>query len=256
MVEDLIQFSDSEDDDVFASVPLSSAFLLGIDWKSSNTSQGLLAWSPYNTYNQEIILPPSSPLLSSCCNPSSRCASRETRSTLSSIVSGLEDEFATNGVIITSDPADQQTYTLPTSATHQPVTQFNFNNHHQFTATLSRSKTGSKKSSSAPGVSSPHQLTNKQQPANIGRLHVSNIPFRFRREHLLKLFTQFGPLTDAEIIFNERGSKGFGFVSFAFSIDAEKAKKALHLATIEGRLIEVNYATPRPRHSRGCTRIS
>ncbi|XP_070186983.1 RNA binding protein fox-1 homolog 2-like isoform X9 [Littorina saxatilis] len=39
------------------------------------------------------------------------------------------------------------------------------------------------------------------------RLHVSNIPFRFREADLRQLLGQFGPILDVEIIFNERGSK-------------------------------------------------
>lgn len=84
---------------------------------------------------------------------------------------------------------------------------------------------------------------------NSGRLHVSNIPFRFRREHLANMFSSFGTILDAEIIFNERGSKGFGFVSFANPADADRAKRALDGVTIDGRKVEVNYATPRPKRS-------
>ncbi|KAG8178418.1 hypothetical protein JTE90_000931 [Oedothorax gibbosus] len=43
--------------------------------------------------------------------------------------------------------------------------------------------------------------------ANSKRLHVSNIPFRYRDPDLRQLFGQFGPILDVEIIFNERGSK-------------------------------------------------
>lgn len=39
------------------------------------------------------------------------------------------------------------------------------------------------------------------------RLHVSNIPFRFRDSDLRALFEKYGQVVDAEIIFNERGSK-------------------------------------------------
>ncbi|XP_074179136.1 RNA binding protein fox-1 homolog 1 isoform X10 [Rhinolophus sinicus] len=45
---------------------------------------------------------------------------------------------------------------------------------------------------------------NKSQPK---RLHVSNIPFRFRDPDLRQMFGQFGKILDVEIIFNERGSK-------------------------------------------------
>ncbi|XP_038129680.1 RNA binding protein fox-1 homolog 2-like isoform X2 [Cyprinodon tularosa] len=77
------------------------------------------------------------------------------------------------------------------------------------------------------------------------RLHVSNIPFRFRDPDLRQMFGQFGKILDVEIIFNERGSKGFGFVTFENSADAEKAREKLHGTQVEGRKIEVNNATAR-----------
>ncbi|XP_004523776.1 ice-structuring glycoprotein isoform X2 [Ceratitis capitata] len=92
---------------------------------------------------------------------------------------------------------------------------------------------------------------NQQQQAIIDaknqpkRLHVSNIPFRFRDPDLRAMFGQFGTILDVEIIFNERGSKGFGFVTFANSNDAERARERLHGTVVEGRKIEVNNATAR-----------
>jgi len=77
------------------------------------------------------------------------------------------------------------------------------------------------------------------------RLHVSNIPFRFRDPDLRAMFGKFGPILDVEIIFNERGSKGFGFVTFASASDAESARSELHGSVVEGRKIEVNNATAR-----------
>ncbi|CAL1272458.1 unnamed protein product [Larinioides sclopetarius] len=77
------------------------------------------------------------------------------------------------------------------------------------------------------------------------RLHVSNIPFRFRDPDLRQLFGQYGPILDVEIIFNERGSKGFGFVTFANSLDADRARDQLNGTVVEGRKIEVNNATAR-----------
>ncbi|RZC40738.1 RNA binding protein fox-1 -like protein 3, partial [Asbolus verrucosus] len=79
----------------------------------------------------------------------------------------------------------------------------------------------------------------KNQPK---RLHVSNIPFRFRDPDLRAMFGQFGPILDVEIIFNERGSKGFGFVTFANSADAERARDRLHGTVVEGRKIEAAAA--------------
>ncbi|XP_038066983.1 RNA binding protein fox-1 homolog 3-like isoform X3 [Patiria miniata] len=77
------------------------------------------------------------------------------------------------------------------------------------------------------------------------RLHVSNIPFRFRDPDLRVLFGPFGPIIDVEIIFNERGSKGFGFVTFQNSSDADRAREKLNGSIVEGRKIEVNNATAR-----------
>ncbi|GFN98356.1 RNA binding protein fox-1 [Plakobranchus ocellatus] len=77
------------------------------------------------------------------------------------------------------------------------------------------------------------------------RLHVSNIPFRFREADLRQLLGQFGTILDVEIIFNERGSKGFGFVTFANSADADRAREKLNGTVVEGRKIEVNNATAR-----------
>jgi len=104
--------------------------------------------------------------------------------------------------------------------------------------------------SSLPNVSTADQqlATSQQQSTNQGeekRLHVSNIPFRYREGNLREMFGKFGDIQDCEIIFNDRGSKGFGFITFKRAEDAEKAKNALHGTKVEGRKIEVNDATAR-----------
>ncbi|VDL96493.1 unnamed protein product [Schistocephalus solidus] len=71
------------------------------------------------------------------------------------------------------------------------------------------------------------------------RLHVSNIPFRFREADLRQLLGPFGTILDVEIIFNERGSKGFGFVTFATPEEADRARENLNGTVVEGRKIEV-----------------
>ncbi|XP_060101521.1 RNA binding protein fox-1 homolog 2 isoform X12 [Heteronotia binoei] len=48
---------------------------------------------------------------------------------------------------------------------------------------------------------------NTESKSTPKRLHVSNIPFRFRDPDLRQMFGQFGKILDVEIIFNERGSK-------------------------------------------------
>ncbi|XP_076366666.1 RNA binding protein fox-1 homolog 1-like isoform X1 [Tachypleus tridentatus] len=94
-------------------------------------------------------------------------------------------------------------------------------------------------------ISGQHGGTDAPKSNQPKRLHVSNIPFRFRDPDLRQLFGQFGPILDVEIIFNERGSKGFGFVTFASSADADRAREQLNGTVVEGRKIEVNHATAR-----------
>ncbi|XP_060605479.1 RNA binding protein fox-1 homolog 3-like isoform X5 [Ruditapes philippinarum] len=102
-----------------------------------------------------------------------------------------------------------------------------------------------------PQQQSPTEAGSKVEAVSPGaaqgpkRLHVSNIPFRFREADLRNLLGQFGPILDVEIIFNERGSKGFGFVTFQNSVDADRAREKLNGTVVEGRKVEVNNATAR-----------
>lgn len=75
------------------------------------------------------------------------------------------------------------------------------------------------------------------------RLHVTNVPFKLRDLDLGAMFLNFGPILDAEIIYNYRGSKGFGFITLAYEWEAERAKASLHGTLIDGRYIEVNNAS-------------
>ncbi|CAL1611007.1 unnamed protein product [Knipowitschia caucasica] len=95
---------------------------------------------------------------------------------------------------------------------------------------------------SGAGSGSDEEGSSKSQPK---RLHVSNIPFRFRDPDLRQMFGQFGKILDVEIIFNERGSKGFGFVTFESAAEADRAREKLNGTIVEGRKIEVNNATAR-----------
>ncbi|KAM8735609.1 RNA binding protein fox-1 homolog 1-like isoform 1-T1 [Acanthopagrus schlegelii] len=97
-------------------------------------------------------------------------------------------------------------------------------------------------SAGGAGSGSDEEGSGKAQPK---RLHVSNIPFRFRDPDLRQMFGQFGKILDVEIIFNERGSKGFGFVTFESATEADRAREKLNGTIVEGRKIEVNNATAR-----------
>ena len=63
------------------------------------------------------------------------------------------------------------------------------------------------------------------------------------REHnLVMLFGKFGYVKDAEIIYNDMGSKGFGFVTMMRGQDAYRALLKLNNTTIEGRIIMVSLS--------------
>ncbi|XP_052737789.1 RNA binding protein fox-1 homolog 3 isoform X11 [Bicyclus anynana] len=59
----------------------------------------------------------------------------------------------------------------------------------------------------APPAPPDKNLVPVSQASQPKRLHVSNIPFRFRDPDLRNMFGQYGTILDVEIIFNERGSK-------------------------------------------------
>lgn len=89
------------------------------------------------------------------------------------------------------------------------------------------------------------------------KVYVGNLPFTVDSEKLKELFSSYGDVEEATVIsdkFSGR-SKGFGFVTFKNSKDAEKAIKAMNDKEIEGRKLKVNEARPMeerpPRRSGG-----
>ena len=61
----------------------------------------------------------------------------------------------------------------------------------------------------------------------------------------MQLFSRVGSVLEAEVIYNDRGSKGFGFITMASREDASTAQSRLHRTVVDGRPIQVNYATPK-----------
>ncbi|XP_053577343.1 RNA binding protein fox-1 homolog 2 isoform X8 [Bombina bombina] len=73
------------------------------------------------------------------------------------------------------------------------------------TANASSTQTDSAQTEGQPQQTQSNESTETKPTPK--RLHVSNIPFRFRDPDLRQMFGQFGKILDVEIIFNERGSK-------------------------------------------------
>uniref|UniRef100_A0A3P8SSF4 RNA binding protein fox-1 homolog 1 n=1 Tax=Amphiprion percula TaxID=161767 RepID=A0A3P8SSF4_AMPPE len=93
--------------------------------------------------------------------------------------------------------------------------------------------------SQTPTQTVPESTDSKTQPK---RLHVSNIPFRFRDPDLRQMFWR--KYSNICYGYSEM-SQGFGFVTFEHSVDADRAREKLHGTVVEGRKIEVNNATAR-----------
>ncbi len=80
------------------------------------------------------------------------------------------------------------------------------------------------------------------------KLFVGNLAFKLRGKDLRDIFSKYGEVEDATVIldrFDNRKSKGFGFVTFVNDADADKAIAELNEKEIEGRPLTVNVAKPR-----------
>ena len=93
--------------------------------------------------------------------------------------------------------------------------------------------------------SSPRQ----ERRPDGANLYVSNLSYQTEENDLEAKFQQFGVIKSIKIIkdSNTRKSRGFGFVTFEETRDAEKAIEKLNSTEIDGREIRVEKA----RDSRG-----
>lgn len=85
------------------------------------------------------------------------------------------------------------------------------------------------------------------------KLYVGNLAFSVTDAGLHDYFSQHGNVQSASVIIDrETGrSRGFGFVEFANSDEAQAAINALNGTTMDGRQITVNEARAREERPRG-----
>ncbi|PKK89933.1 MAG: RNA-binding protein [Candidatus Wallbacteria bacterium HGW-Wallbacteria-1] len=83
-------------------------------------------------------------------------------------------------------------------------------------------------------------------------IYVGNLPYSFDDRELENLFTNYGEVSSAKIIFDRDSnrSKGFGFVEMANQSEAEEAIHKLNGTDINGRTLKVNEAKPREERPR------
>jgi RNA recognition motif-containing protein len=81
------------------------------------------------------------------------------------------------------------------------------------------------------------------------KLYVGNLTYTTTQDDLVSLFSEFGEVLSAQIIYDRETnrSKGFGFVEMANG--ADEAANALNGSDFQGRNLTVNEA--RPREERG-----
>lgn len=74
-------------------------------------------------------------------------------------------------------------------------------------------------------------------------LYVSNLPWTISKRELQNYFTQFGPISSADVVFNNKTglSRGYGYVSFQFT---QSYVKAIQVKThlLDGNSLEVSQA--------------
>ncbi|RJR26535.1 RNA-binding protein [candidate division WWE3 bacterium] len=81
----------------------------------------------------------------------------------------------------------------------------------------------------------------------VTKLYVGNIPYSMTDQSLMDMFSAYGNVVSASVIFdrNTRRSKGFGFVELENDAEASKAIEELNNKEIEGRTIVVSVARPK-----------
>jgi RNA recognition motif-containing protein len=79
-------------------------------------------------------------------------------------------------------------------------------------------------------------------------IFISSLHFKAKKEDLLDLFSSFGEVTSARVIFNRdtHRSKGYGFVEMPDEQEGQAAVQALNGTEHMGRTINVAVANDRP----------
>ena len=90
---------------------------------------------------------------------------------------------------------------------------------------------------------------------NQNRLFVGNLSYKTMENDLQDYFAQAGAVTSVNLMMDKvtGKSRGFAFIEFATSEEANKAVEQFHNKEFQGRALTVNVARPReeraPRYS-------
>lgn len=80
------------------------------------------------------------------------------------------------------------------------------------------------------------------------KIYIGNLSFRTREEDLQKDFQRFGRITDIYLPLDQETQRprGFAFVTYEDSRDAQDAVTEMHAREVDGRELRVNIARPKP----------
>jgi len=81
----------------------------------------------------------------------------------------------------------------------------------------------------------------------LTKLYVGNLPYSVKDDALRDLFSSYGNVLSASIIFDRMSgrSKGFGFVELEDDAEAERAISEMNEKELEGRKLVVSVARPK-----------
>jgi RNA recognition motif-containing protein len=85
------------------------------------------------------------------------------------------------------------------------------------------------------------------------KLYVGNLSYNSTEDSLRNLFSEFGNVASAKIIFDREtgNSKGFGFIEMGTDDEASAAIAGTNGREFDGRQLRVNEAMDKPRRDRG-----
>ena len=84
------------------------------------------------------------------------------------------------------------------------------------------------------------------------KLYVGNLSYTTTEDNLRNMFSSFGSVASAKIIYDREtgNSKGFGFVEMSTDEEASAAIAGTNGHEFEGRQLRVNEAMDKPRRDR------